>query len=128
VHVTNEETDAPRSGILIELKDHRVAPLDVPRGVAPAFPREGATRVIENERITVWAVTWVAGAKTPVHFHDKDVVAVYLGPGTVRSTTLDGTSTATPRSLGEAVFLPRGRTHVEECIIGPRRDIIIELK
>ena len=61
-------------------------------------------------------------------FHDKDVVAVYLGPGTVRSATLDGTSTATPRSFAEAVFLPRGRTHVEECIVALRRDIIIELR
>ena len=26
------------------------------------------------------------------------------------------------------VFNPRGRAHIEECIDGPRRDIIIELK
>ena len=128
VQLTNERPDRTGRAVFIELTDHRVAPLDVPPGVPPAFPREGATRVIENDRLTVWTVTWVTGARTPMHFHDKDVVAVYLGPGTVRSTTIDGTSAAVPRSLGEAVFLPRGRTHVEECIAGPRRDVIIELK
>ncbi len=61
-------------------------------------------------------------------FHDKDVVAVYLSSGTVRSIPLNGEPTAVPRSFGEAVFLPRGRTHVEECIDGPRRDIVVELK
>jgi hypothetical protein len=66
--------------------------------------------------------------RTPLHFHDRDVVAVYLGAGTVRSIPLSGEPTATPRSFGEAVFLPRGRTHVEECVEGPRRDIIVELK
>ena len=66
--------------------------------------------------------------KTPLHFHDKDVVAVYLEAGTVRSIALSGEETATPRVAGDAVFNPRGRAHIEECIDGPRRDIIIELK
>lgn len=114
--------------VLIELKDIRATPSEPPSGVARAFPREGAMRVFENERVVVWDVTWTPGMRTPVHFHDKDVVAVYLGAGTVRSIPLDGEPTATPRSFGEAVFLPRGRTHVEECVEGPRRDVIIELK
>jgi hypothetical protein len=119
----------PRGGaVLIELKDSRVAPLPVPLGVARAFPRRGVKRVIENDRIVVWDVAWTTGMKTAMHFHDKDVVAVYLGAGTVRSIPLNGEAAATPRTAGEAVFLPRGRTHVEECIEGPRRDIIIELK
>ena len=119
--------DAPHA-VLIELKNAPVAPLTAPSGVGPAFPRQGARRVIENSRIVVWDLTWKTGMKTAVHFHDKDVVAVYLGTGTVRSIPLDGEPTATPRSFGEAVFLSRGRTHVEECVEGPRRDIIIELK
>ena len=118
----------PAAAVLIELKDHRVRTLVPPRGVAPAFPRQGATNIIDNERIAVWDVRWTTGMKTPVHFHDKDVVAVYLCAGTVRSLPLEGQPSATPRSRGEAVFLARGRTHVEECVDGPRRDIIVELK
>ena len=94
----------------------------------PALPREGVRRVVENDRVTVWAVSWTKGMKTPLHFHDKDVVAVYLDAGTVRSIAPGGETMATPRSAGDTVFLPRGRAHVEECIDGPRRDIIIELK
>ena len=55
-------------------------------------------------------------------------MAVYLDAGTVRSIALSGETTATPRLAGDAVFIPRGRAHIEECIDGPRRDIIIELK
>jgi hypothetical protein len=117
-----------RSAILIQLKEARVTRLELPRGVPPAFPRPNARRVIDNSRVTVWDLTWTPGMRTPLHVHDRDVVAVYLGAGTVRSIPLSGEPTATPRSLGEAVFLPRGRTHVEECVEGPRRDIIVELK
>jgi hypothetical protein len=131
VRTTDETLDfpTPREGaVLVELKDARVAPLTVPRGVARAFPRQGVKRVIENDRLVVWDLTWQTGMKTAIHFHDKDVVAVYLGAGTVRSIPVDGEPTATARRAGDAVFLPRGRTHIEECIAGPRRDIIIELK
>jgi hypothetical protein len=114
--------------VLIELKDFRIASLELPRGVAQAFPRQGAKQVLDNDRLLVWDFTWAKGMKTDVHFHDKDVVVVYLGSGTVRSIPLNGEPTAVPRSSGEVVFLRRGRTHVEQCIDGPRRDIIVELK
>ena len=120
---------APASGVvLIAIKDYPRDRLEIPPGMIPAFPREGVRRVVENDSVVVWAVTWAKGLKTPLHFHDKDVVAVYLDPGTVRSIASNGETTATPRLAGDTVFNPRGRVHIEECIDGPRRDIIIELK
>jgi hypothetical protein len=120
----------PESGqaILIEIKDHFVTPLEVPGTIARAFPRQGAKRILDNDRVLVWDFTWAKGMKTDLHFHDKDVVIVYLGSGTVRSIPLSGEPHAVPRSFGEAVFAARARTHVEECIDGPRRDIVVELK
>jgi uncharacterized RmlC-like cupin family protein len=120
---------APASGVvLIAIKSHPRDKLETPLGMIPAFPRETARRVAENDSVAVWHVTWTKGLKTPQHFHDKDVVAVYLDAGTVRSIGLSGETTATPRSAGDTVFIPGGRAHIEECIDGPRRDIIIELK
>ena len=120
---------APASGVvLIAIKDHPRDRLEAPLGMTPAFPRDGARRVVENDSVAVWHVTWTKGLKTPQHFHDKDVVAVYLDGGTVRSIALNGETAATPRLAGDTVFIPRGRAHIEECIDGPRRDIIIELK
>jgi uncharacterized RmlC-like cupin family protein len=130
IDATDTSTIRPESGqaVLIELKDHLVTPLEAPGTIARAFPRQGAKQIVDNNRVNVWDVTWTKGMKTSVHFHDKDVVVLYLTSGTVRSIPLNGEPTAVPRSSGEAVFLPRGRTHVEECIDGPRRDIIVELK
>lgn len=119
---------APSDVVLIAIKNDLHDRLEIPSGMIPAFPRDGVRRVAENDRVVVWHVTWTQGLKTPPHFHDKDVVAVYLDAGTVRSIALSGEETATPRMAGDAVFNPRGRAHIEECIDGPRRDIIIELK
>jgi hypothetical protein len=130
IDATDTSTIRPTSGqaVLIELKDLVVTPLEAPGGIARAFPRQGAKQIVDNNRVSVWDFTWTKGMKTPMHFHDKDVVAVYLSSGTVRSTPLEGEPKATPKSFGETVFLPRDRTHLEECIDGPRRDIIVELK
>jgi hypothetical protein len=132
--VDDVDTVTPRNvapvseAVLIAVKERSGDRLEIPPGMIPAFPREGVRRIIENDIVVVWAVTWTKGLKTPPHFHDKDVVAVYLDAGTVRSIALSGETTATQRLAGDTVFNPRGRAHVEECIDGPRRDIIIELK
>jgi hypothetical protein len=130
IGANDTSTIRPKSGdaILIELKDHFVTPLEAPGGIVRAFPRQGAKQILDNDRVLVWDFTWTKGTKTDLHFHDKDVVLVYLSPGTVRSIPLKGEPTAEPRSFGEVRFAARGRTHVEECIDGPRRDIIVELK
>ena len=52
----------------------------------------------------------------------------YLDAGTVRSIALSGETTATPRLAGDTVLTRRGRAHIEGCIDGPRRDIVIELE
>ena len=35
----------------------------------PPFPREGATKVLENESVVIWDVTWENGKPTPMHQH-----------------------------------------------------------
>ena len=129
VNAVTARDAAPSSDVvLIAINDSPGEKLEVPFGMTPAFPREGVRRIVENDIVVVWSVTWTKGLKTPPHFHDKDVVAVYLDAGTVRSIALSGETTATPRLAGDTVFNPRGRAHTEECIDGPRRDTIIELK
>ena len=60
---------APASGlVLIAIKNHCRGRLETPPGMIPAFPREGVRRVVENDHVVVWGVTWTKGLKTPPHF------------------------------------------------------------
>jgi len=120
---------SPIRMIAIDLKDHPVAPLKNTSGVPNAFPRPGTNRkVFENDRVIVWDFTWTKGVPTPMHFHDKDVVVVYLGTGTLRSTTRDGKSVDNKWKPGDTRFNLRDRIHTETLVDGELRAIITELK
>jgi hypothetical protein len=68
------------------------------------------------------------GKPTPMHFHAKDVVTIYMETGEVRSTALDGTIVVNAVSPGLTRFNARNRIHTEELIKGAARAIIVELK
>jgi hypothetical protein len=114
--------------IVIDLKDHPVAPIENTSGYPLAFPRPGVKKILENERVSVWDCAWILGADTPTHFHDKDVVAVFLEDGDLKSTTLDGQSVVNPHAPGEIRFALRNRTHTETLVRGEQRAIFTELK
>jgi hypothetical protein len=114
--------------IVIDLKDHPVAPIENTSAYPLAFPRPGVKKILENERVIVWDCTWTQGEAIPMHFHDKDVVAVFLEDGDLKSTTLDGQSVVNPHTPGEVRFTPGNRTHTEMLVRGRQRAILTELK
>ena len=62
--VTHKEegTGQPeRHSIMIDLKDHAAPPRDRRTDVRPAFPRDGATLVLDEDRVSVWDVQLSAG-------------------------------------------------------------------
>jgi hypothetical protein len=121
------EPNAGRS-IMIDLKDHPVAPIANTTGYPLAFPRPGSKKILENDRVIVWDFTWMPGVPTPMHFHDKDAVVVFLEDGDLSSTTPDGKVTTNSYTSGTVRFNTRDRTHTETLVRGKQRAIITELK
>jgi L-ascorbate metabolism protein UlaG (beta-lactamase superfamily) len=119
---------AGAKSIVIRLKGGSVPPLKNTSGVPLAFPRPGSKQVLENDRVVVWDYTWTAGVATPVHYHDKDVVVIYLEDGALTSTTPDGKSVVNEHSFGFTKFNDRDRVHSETLSKGRARAIIVELK
>ncbi len=114
--------------LIIELKDHPVAPIANPTSYPLAFPRPGSKKLLENERVVVWDYTWEPGVPAPMHFHDKDVVVWLLEDGDLKSTTPDGKETVIQYTSGTIAFNQRGRTHFETLVRGKQHAIITELK
>jgi hypothetical protein len=121
-------SNAAGRSIMIDLKDHPVPPIANPTKYPLAFPRPGSKKILENDRVIVWDYTWTPGVPTPMHFHDKDVVVVFLDDGDLSSTTPDGQVTVNSFTPGSVKFNPRGRTHTETLMRGRQRAIITELK
>jgi hypothetical protein len=93
-----------------------------------AFPRPGVKKVLENDRMIVWNYSWQPGKPTPMHFHDKDVVVIYRGDGTLDSVTPDGKHAVTPHHFGEIRFNKGNRSHYELLTRGAQSAIMMELK
>lgn len=118
----------PARIIIVELKDLAVPPLPNNSPYALAFPRPGAAKVFENDRIVAWNLTWKLGVPTAVHFHDKDVVIVFRNSGSIKSTQLDGASTVADDEFGTIRFSKSNRVHSEELVKGKESAIVLELK
>jgi len=119
---------SPKHGIIIDLKDASVPLAQNQTQYPMAFPRPGVKKIIDNNRVVVWDYTWTLGKPAPMHFHDKDLVVVYLADGQLKSTTPDGKSETYPISPGLTKFNAANRTHTEEVVRGSARAIIVELK
>jgi len=113
---------------VIDLKDHPLPPIENKSGYPLAFPRPGTKKVFENDRVIVWDSTWTPGVATPMHFHDKDVVVIFLEDGDLKSTTPDGKEVVNKYTTGTVRFNQRDRTHTETLMNGKQRAIITELK
>jgi hypothetical protein len=114
--------------MVIDLKDHPVAPITNISGYPLAFPRPGSKKLLENDRVIVWDYAWTPGVATPMHFHDKDVVVVFLDDGDLKSTTPDGKDVVNAYTAGTVRFNQRERIHTETLVRGKQRAIITELK
>ena len=114
--------------VVIQREGISPPPLLNTAGVRDAFDRPGIEKPFENERFTAWRYTWELSKPTPLHFHARDVVVVYLADGVLKSITPDGKSTLNPHSVGYTKFSPRGRVHYEELVKGRARAVMVELK
>jgi hypothetical protein len=114
--------------LIIELKDHLVAPYENKTGYPPAFPRPHVKKLLENDRAIAWSYRWNPGEPTPMHFHDKDVVVVYLEPTALVSTTPDGAKTLNDYKAFDIRFNKGNRTHTESLDHGMGSAMMMELK
>jgi len=112
--------------LIVELKD-RPRAFDRRDGQPAAFPRDGAIELLQNDRVTVWDVTYKAALATPFHVHDKLTLIVWLSAGKLIQTFSDGQSIPTSITPGTFIGLP-GRLRLSEAASAEMRAIEIEVK
>lgn len=127
-HVGETPGEEGARTVVIELKDHPVAPLENKTGYPNAFPRPRVKKLIDTDRFTVWSYRWNPGEPTPMHFHDKDVVVVYMEDTALQSTSPDGKVVINEYKSGQTKFNRRDRIHSELLMRGTGSAVMTELK
>jgi hypothetical protein len=94
----------------------------------PAYPRPGATKILENDRVVVWNIAWLK-QQYPLHRHIYDLVGVYYEPGDRMIIAVDGAKRPVSTRAGDIAFQKSGVTHIEEGASDPPlRAVFIEFK
>lgn len=127
-HIEEGTSDVPLRAIMIELKQDAPVGADASPDLPPAFPREGAKQLLDNERVRVWEYAWPPGHSGPLHRHVRDNVVVWMADGKLRSTPRNGAPTVMDVTKFKATYSQRGNVHSEEAIEGVPRAYIFELK
>jgi hypothetical protein len=120
--------DKGSRSLVIELKDAPAAHYDNKTGDPAAFPRPHVKKLFENNRVVMWSYRWTPGEPTPMHFHDKDVVVVYLEPTALVSTTPNGAKKLNEYQAFDIRFNKGDRTHTESLAHGEGSAMMMELK
>ena len=93
----------------------------------PPFPRDGAMKLFENDRVVVWDVAWLKQAY-PVHRHVYDYAGVYYTNGD-RIVISEGRRSPTTSVAWDTFFFRRGVTHSEEGAGDvPLKAVFVEFK
>lgn len=106
--------------------------LPQPAQTAQSFPqpfdREGAKKVLENNRVMVWDVSWLPRAY-PTHRHLYDYAGVYYASGDRVIVSQDGARRPTHTNAWDTFFIHKGVTHSEQGVgTEPLRAVFLELK
>jgi hypothetical protein len=127
-HIEEGTTDPPLRAVFIELKQNG------PSGVPPAasrgasrLPGEGTKQLLNDERVSVWDLTWGSGPGSLRYAAVQEAIVVWLGDGVVRATSGSASTTITVRP-GAWRHLARGADEILEMVEGSPRTMIFEIK
>lgn len=130
LHIEEGATEPPLRAVFIELKHdtpYGAVEAGTPPAVAPPFPRKGEKAAFDDERVTIWDYTAVAGTSV-TYRHPRDTVVVWLGSGTVRWTPKGQPAETWAVKAGQMRYVPRGTEGTEVVVEGAPRAIVFELK
>jgi len=103
--------------------------LQAPPPLPPAYPRAGATRLLDNARVQVWNIAWLKGQPSPLHRHIYDLAGMYYEPGDRIIISPEGDKRPVSSRAGDVTFQRKGLTHIEEGVsASPLRAVFVEMK
>ena len=128
-HIEEGTTDPPLRAVFVELlHDGPSGAVDRSSAVAALFPREGALKPLDDERVTAWDYTWREGSSSGVARFPRDTLVVWLGTGTVRATGAQGQSETLPVEPGVTRYSKAGTVERMDIVMGAPRAMVFEFK
>lgn len=128
-HIEEGNTDPPLRAVFIELKQEKPSGRPLAEVGAPAFPREGARQVLDDDRVTTWDyASWAPGPAALKFRAARETIIVWLGDGLLRVTRGAGSTSMVQVTSGTMRHLDRDSAETLEMTGGAPRALFFELK
>jgi len=114
--------------VVVWLKNVKPKTIANPTQYPTAWPRPGAVKTLENDRVIAWHYSWLKGRPAPMHFHIHQQVIGERYTGAIKTIMEDGKVTMGPTEAGQIRFTEPGRMHSEEWGSGKVSAVVLELK
>lgn len=115
-------------GLLYCLMPLFLAQAQAQQALPPAYPRDGASKLLENEDVIVWEISWLKRAY-PVHRHRYPHTGVYYSSGDRIITSEEGEARDVHTDAWNISFQPAGVTHTETGVSDePLRAVFVQIK
>jgi hypothetical protein len=118
----------PAHQVVVWLKNVKPKTIANPTQYPTAWPRPGAVKTLENDRVAAWNYSWIKGRPAPTHFHIHQQVVAERFDGAIKTITPDGNASVGPTKAGEIRFTEPNRLHSEEWDSGKVSAVVLELK
>src|SRR5437868_13439534 len=94
----------------------------------PAYPRPGTAKLLENNRVLVWDISWLK-QQYPLHRHPYDLTGVYYTDGDRTIVSESGERLPVHTAAWDTAFQLKGVTHFQlGCSDSPLRAVFVEMK
>jgi hypothetical protein len=97
----------------------------------PGWPRDGAVKLLENDRGIAWNVTYFKDKSSPLHEHPYFFAGLDLNTGSVVTRKPGETKWTEPGVVRKdnMWFLPKGLIHAEMTVTDPgRHTVVVDIK
>lgn len=120
--------DPERLAIMVDLKEAMTDMMVIDADEPPAYPRDGARNVLENQRIRMWDYAFTPNGPAVARAYRSDVVEVVVTGGDMRVSMPGGKTETRTLAPKQARYITRGTVQTEQGVSGTPRVIAIELK
>lgn len=127
-HQEMSTTDPGRHTVVIDIKEKRVPEAQNATGFPANKYAASQTRIVENDRVTIWDCAWADGAEPITSFNSRDMFLAIAEGGELSIAAAGEAPKVQHYDAGQAVFLPGGRARTISSRSGTIHAMLVELK
>ena len=127
-HQEMSTTDPGRHTVVIDIKDKHIPPAANTTGLPEGKYADYQSKVVDNERVTIWDCAWSPAAEGISGFDGRDMFLAFAQGGDFSIAAPGQPAKVQHVETGQAIFLPGGQARTFASAGGTIHAMLVEVK